>query len=79
LIINGKTYSAWRYEEIVKEQILITLLSQGGISLNDTRNLPINDRRIILNTLRKVSEDKKKKFEEAKERRKASSNNRRRK
>ena len=78
MIINGKPYSAWRYEEIIKEQILITFLSQGGISLNDTRNLPINDRRIILNTLRKVSEDKKKQYEEAKEKRRANSKNHKR-
>ena len=69
MIINGKPYCVWKYEEVLKEQLLITFLSQGGISLEDTRHLPINDRRILLSTLRQVSDEKRKRFEEAREKR----------
>ena len=63
-IIKGKPYKVWRYEEILNEQLLIGVLSKGAISLEDTNNLPINDRRILLTTLQKAEEDKAKRLED---------------
>lgn len=64
LIIKGKPYKVWRYEEILKEQLLIGVLSKGAISIEDTNNLPINDRRILLSTLQKAEEDKARRLED---------------
>lgn len=61
---KGKPYKVWRYEEILKEQLLISVLSKGGVSLEDTNNLPINDRRILLTTLQKAEDDKAKRLED---------------
>jgi hypothetical protein len=63
-IINGKPYKVWKYEEVLKEQLLIGVLSKGAVSLEDTNNLPINDRRILLNTLQKAENDKIRRLED---------------
>jgi len=44
--------------------LIIGILSKGAISLEDTNNLPINDRRILLTTLQKAEDDKAKRLEE---------------
>ena len=49
---------------MLKEQLLIGVLSKGAVSLEDTNNLPINDRRILLNTLQKAENDKIKRLED---------------
>lgn len=64
LTIKGQPYKSWRYEEVLKEQLLIGVLSKGAISLDDTNKLPINDRRILLSTLQKAEDDKAKKLED---------------
>ena len=61
---KGKPYKVWRYEEILKEQLLIGVLSKGAVSLEDTNNLPINDRRILLSTLQKAEDEKAKRLED---------------
>lgn len=75
-IINGKPYKSWKYEEILKEQMLIGILSKGAISIQDTNDLPINDRRILLTTLQKAEDEKAKRMEELRNMKPAKSNRR---
>ena len=76
-MINGKPYKALKYESILKEQLLINQLTQGGISIEETNNMPIPDRKILLTTLQKVEEDKKIKRMELMEKRKQQKSKRR--
>ncbi len=57
------------YEQILKEQLIIAYLSKGAITLTETNDMPINDRRILLATLQQAEEDKKKRLEELKQQR----------
>lgn len=66
MIINGKSYKAYKYEEVLKEQLLIGFLSDGIVSINDTNDLPVNDRRILLSTLQKIKDEERKYREELK-------------
>jgi hypothetical protein len=72
LTINGRPYASVKYEDILKEQLLIAYLSKGAITITETSNMPINDRKILLNTLRQAEDAKKKRLEELKEQRKLS-------
>lgn len=65
--INGKPYKVWRYEEVLKEQLLIGILSKGACPINVSNDLPVNDRRILLNTLQQVEEEKAKRLEDVKQ------------
>ena len=69
-MINGRPYSSYKYEQVLKEQLLIAYLSKGAVTLSETNDLPINDRKILLNTLRQVEEEKKKRVQEIKDARK---------
>ena len=62
-IFNGRSTKALKYEEILKEQLLISFLSDGNISLTELDNYPVNDRRIILTTLQQLEAEKKKRHE----------------
>ena len=64
MIIDGQSYSFFRYEQILKEQLLIAFLAKGAVTLTETNDLPIHDRKIILDTLRQADEERKKKLEE---------------
>lgn len=66
-IINGKPYKVWKYEEVLKEQLLIGILSKGACPINVTNDLPVNDRRILLTTLQQVSEERQKRLETLKQ------------
>lgn len=66
-IINGKPYKVWKYEEVLKEQLLIGILSKGACPINVSNELPVNDRRILLSTLQQVEEEKAKRLEDAKQ------------
>lgn len=77
MIINGKPYKVWKYEEVLKEQLLIGFLSQGSCQPDFTNDLPVNDRRILLTTLQRVENEKAKKREELKMQRQAQKNARR--
>ena len=74
-MIKGQPYSSWKYEQILKEQLLISYLSKGAISISDTNKLPINDRNVLLVTLKKIEEDKRKRMEELKNARPPASSN----
>lgn len=77
MTINGKPYKVWRYEEILKEQLLIGFLSQGSCQADFTNDLPVNDRRILLSTLQQVENEKSKKREELRAQRQARRNTKR--
>lgn len=64
-MINGQPYSSWKYEQVLKEQLLIAYLSKGAVTISDTNSMPINDRHVLLTTLKKIEDDKRKKLEEA--------------
>ena len=68
-MIDGQPYSFYRYEQILKEQLLIAYLSKGAITITETDNMPIHDRKLLLDTLRQAKEEKKKKLEELKKER----------
>ena len=68
-MIDGQPYSFYRYEQILKEQLLIAYLSKGAITITETDNMPIHDRKLLLDTLRQAEEEKKKKLEELKKER----------
>lgn len=62
-IINGKPYKVWKYEEVLKEQLLIGILSKGACPINVSNDLPVNDRRILLITLQQAQEERRKQLE----------------
>lgn len=66
LIYKGRPYRYTQYEEILKEQLLITLLSKGGVTISETADMPIVDRKIILKTLQDIETKKAEKREQLK-------------
>ena len=50
-MVNGKPYHSYKYEQILKEQLLIAYLSKGAITITETDDMPINDRKILLTTI----------------------------
>lgn len=72
-MIKGRPYNSVRYEDVLKEQLLIAYLSKGAITITETNNMPINDRKILLNTLRQAEEAKRKRLEEIRENQKVRS------
>ena len=66
-IINGKPYKTWKYEEVLKEQLLIGILSKGACPIDVSNDMPVNDRRILLTTLQQVEEDRRKRLETMKQ------------
>lgn len=79
MIIDGQPYSFFRYEQILKEQLLIAFLSKGAVTLTETNDLPIHDRKILLDTLRQADEERKKKLEELEQSKKLRRSSRRHK
>lgn len=53
---SGRPYKAVRYDEILEEQVAISYISKGGISLMDTDGVSQYDRKIILQSLLKIKE-----------------------
>lgn len=68
-MIEGKPLSVIKYEEVLKQQLLIGILSKGAVPLDATNDLPVNDRRILLTTLQKVEDEKRQRYEELKQQR----------
>lgn len=66
-MVKGQPYKSYKYEQVLKEQLLLAYLSKGSTSIEEVGRMPINDRKILLNTLRQAEEDKKKKIEQMKE------------
>ena len=66
-MIEGQPYSFYKYEQIRKEQLLIALMSKGAVTVSETDKMPIHDRKLLLNTLRQMDEERKKKLEEMKQ------------
>lgn len=70
-MIEGKPLTVLKYESVLKEQLLIGILSKGAVTLSETNDLPVNDRRILLTTLQKAEDEKKRRLEEIRENRAA--------
>ena len=77
-MIEGKPLATRKYEEVLKEQLLIGILSKGAVTLTETNDLPVNDRQILLNTLQKVEDEKRRKLEDMQKQRQASAGKRHR-
>ena len=71
LTIDGRPYKSYMYEKVLKEELLIAYLSKGSTSVSEIDEMPINDRRILLSTLRQADDERKKKIAERQERLKA--------
>ena len=69
-MVDGKPWSYILYERIIHEQMLIANLSNGSITLTETDDMPIHNRKFILNTLRQAREAADKKREELRAQRK---------
>ena len=63
-MIKGQPYTFIKYEEILKEQLYISYLSKGAVTITETNGMPIHDRKLLLQTLQQIEEAKKKKIEE---------------
>ena len=57
------------YDQILKEQLLVAYLSNGAITITETDNMPIHDRKTLLATLQQAEEAKKKRLKEIEEER----------
>ena len=71
LTIDGQPYKSYMYERVLKEELLIAYLSKGSTSVSEIDEMPINDRKILLLTLRQAEEERKKKIAERQEKIKA--------
>ena len=69
MIVNGQPYGFYMYDQILKEQLLIAYLSNGAITITETDNMPIHDRKSLLATLQQAEEAKKKRLKEIEEER----------
>jgi hypothetical protein len=63
-MIDGQPYNFYKYEQIRREQLIIAWMSKGAISVSETDNMPIHDRKLLFATLQQAYEDQKKKREE---------------
>lgn len=73
ILIKDKPLTVLKYEEVLKEQLLIGILSKGAVTLTETNDLPVNDRRILLKTLQDVEDEKRHKLEEIQQQRQSKS------
>ena len=69
MIVNGQPYGFYMYDQILKEQLLVAYLSNGAITITETDNMPIHDRKTLLATLQQAEEAKKKRLKEIEEER----------
>lgn len=67
ILIKDKPLTVIKYEEVLKEQLLIGILSKGAVTLSETNDLPVNDRRILLTTLQKAEDEKRQRIEDMKQ------------
>lgn len=58
---------SWKYEEILREKLVIAWLSKGSITVSELDKMPINDRKVYLHELQRADDAKKKAIEEARE------------
>lgn len=69
LTIHNLPYKSYKYEQTLKEQLLIAYLSKGAVTISEVADMPIPDRKIILSTLRQVQDAVKRNAEERASRR----------
>ena len=56
LLINGVNLRTLKFNKILDDQLTISLLSKGSISIEDTNRMPASDRQHILNTLVEIEQ-----------------------
>ena len=62
---NGLTYKQQRYRDIIDEQVLISYMSKGSLSMTDTEFVSPYDRELILKSIIKIREQELQAQEEA--------------
>ena len=58
MIIDGQTLGSIKFNKILEDQLTISVLSKGAITIADTNNMPISDRQHLLNILVDLEEKK---------------------
>jgi len=53
---DGRTYKHTKYDEILKEQVIISYMSKGMISIEELDGMCRYDRRLVLDTLKEIRE-----------------------
>ena len=69
-MIDGQPYSFYKYEQIRKEQLFLAQATKGAIPITATDDMPIHDRKLLVDTIRQQLEERKRKIEEDKQNRK---------
>ena len=58
MIINNQNLRVLKFNKILDDQLTISVLSKGAISITDTNNMPVSDRQRLLNTLIDIENQK---------------------
>ena len=66
LTSKGQPYFRVAYKNIVEEQTLIGYLTNGGVTFGDTEKMSPHDRKLVLDFMKEVNDQKKKAIEESK-------------
>lgn len=53
---DGRTYKHHKYDEIIKEQVIISYLSKGAISVQELDEMSPYDRKLISDTLKEIKD-----------------------
>lgn len=56
---DGRTYKHHKYDNIVKEQVIISYMSNGTISIQDLDEMCPYDRKLVANTLKEIKDEEK--------------------
>ena len=62
---NGEPYQRVRYKDIIQEQVILSYLTQGGVTYGDTEKMSPYDRKIALDTIQELLDGQKRAREDA--------------
>lgn len=57
---DGRTYKHHKYDSILKEQVIISYMSNGTITIEDLDEMCPYDRTLIVNTLKEIRDQENK-------------------
>ena len=57
-MINNQNLRVLKFNKILDDQLTISVLSKGAITITDTNNMPVSDRQRLLNTLIDIENQK---------------------
>lgn len=57
---DGKTYKHHQYDNILKEQVIISYMSNGAITIEELDNMCPYDRKLIAETLKEIRSEENK-------------------